>query len=90
MDYRIDDELAMLRAALREFLEARMPDLIREPARDNRATAWRELVSAGWLEHFGAATGETGAPADWVGGVHVAEAFGAVPCPDRWTWLPAT
>ncbi|MEX7469892.1 acyl-CoA dehydrogenase family protein [Mycobacterium adipatum] len=81
MDYRIDDELAMLRAALREFLEARMPDLIREPARDNRATAWRELVSAGWLEHFGAATGETGAPADWVGGVHVAEAFGAVPVP---------
>lgn len=81
MDYRIDDELEMLRAALREFLEARMPELIREPAREHRATAWRELVSAGWLEHFGAATGEPGAPADWVGGVHVAEAFGAVPVP---------
>ncbi|MEM6107578.1 acyl-CoA dehydrogenase family protein [Mycobacterium sp. 050272] len=81
MDYRIDDELAMLQASLREFLQARMPDLIREPARDSRATAWRELVSAGWLEHFGTAIAETSAPADFVGAVHVAEAFGAVPVP---------
>ncbi|MGK2880353.1 MAG: acyl-CoA dehydrogenase family protein [Mycobacterium sp.] len=81
MDYRIDDELARLQAALRAFLEARMPDLIREPARDIRAIAWQELVSAGWLEHFGAATGQSGAPADWVGGVHIAEVFGAVPVP---------
>jgi alkylation response protein AidB-like acyl-CoA dehydrogenase len=81
MDYRIDDEVATLRTALREFLEARMPDPAAEPDENNRATAWRQLVSSGWLEHFGTAAAPTGKPADWVGGVHVAEAFGAVPVP---------
>lgn len=79
MDYRIDDEAATLRATLREFLEARMPDPAAEPDKNARAAAWRELASSGWLEHFATATSATCTPADWVAGVHVAEAFGAVP-----------
>lgn len=81
MDYRIDDEAAALRATLREFLEARMPDPAAELDKSARAAAWRELASSGWLEHFATATSATCTPADWVAGVHVAEAFGAVPVP---------
>lgn len=79
MDYRFDAETVALRTALLEFLRGRMPDPGAEPDADRRRDAWRELVASGWLEHY-AATGVDGsAPADRVGALHVAEAFGASP-----------
>ena len=79
MDYRIDDDVAALNAALLQFLRERMPDPAAEPARDVRLAAWRELVTSEWLEHFASATGDDAGSAERVAALHVAEAFGAVP-----------
>lgn len=76
MDYRIDDEVAALRAALLRFLRDRMPDPGAEPVLDERLAAWRELVGSEWLEHYATGTDD---PAERVSALHVAEAFGAVP-----------
>jgi alkylation response protein AidB-like acyl-CoA dehydrogenase len=79
MDYRIDDDVAVLRGALLEFLRERLPDPAGEPTCDARLAAWRELVASEWLEHCAAATGVDSGPAERVAALHVAEAFGAVP-----------
>jgi alkylation response protein AidB-like acyl-CoA dehydrogenase len=79
MDYRIDDEAAVLRAALLEFLRDRMPDPGTEPGPAAQRAAWRELVGSEWLEHFCAGPEHGADPAGRVAALHVAEAFGAAP-----------
>lgn len=81
MDYRLDDEVVALHGALRAFLGGRMPDPGAEPGRDDRLSAWRELVDSEWLEHLATSTRPGTRPEEWVGALHVAEAFGAVPVP---------